>query len=681
MMTPAFRLRAGFAGLALATANACSAPTEGPRVATITTDISALTLYLGTGGGQSRQLVATPRDANGAAIEGRSVSWTSLTPGVASVTASGLVTALAIGSATIRVSSGSAEATVAVTVAPVPVADVSISIDSLFLQRSPLAAGSFPLGAQVRDSAGGPLFGRTILWQSSAPAVATVDATGLIRAVTDGVAIVRATVEGKSDSVVVTVSATDELPAGFDLAIADAKWTQGVQNEAGSIPMLAGGRAAVVNVLLSSPSELAVPDELELRLLDGDVVVWADTQQVTVSAGTPSLLAPSAQFLVPSTELQQGRLWQVRRDPRGQLADASAATDVFPAGSPQTLNLVLPPPLRILFVPISLSAHGGATGNVNTGNVEDYIRVVRRIAPVGAIQTAVATPFPTSTSFGTAPAGGGSDFWIPVLSQLDQARIASPTHADWHWVGVVVPPPGFNNTAFGGFGYIPNDGTSFGPSTRTSLVVQVGWFNYEPQTRELVIHELGHNFGRFHAPCGNPAGPDPSFPVSGGRIGDGAHDTWSFENGLTTSALPVPPSTGDVMGYCTPTWYGAYNYGGIVDFRGSAVVALMAGTPRGSVLYVSGEVDGSRATLHSARAMTAVPSAPDPTGDWIAEATDANGTVILRFPFSLARWDHEPGRRPIAVALPMSAALRATLVSLTVRGPDGAEATLRLENP
>lgn len=58
----------------------------------------------------------------------------------------------------------------------------------------------------VRDGRGTVLTGRTPTWHSSAPAVATVDAAGLVRAEANGNATIVATVDGKSGQTMVTVS-------------------------------------------------------------------------------------------------------------------------------------------------------------------------------------------------------------------------------------------------------------------------------------------------------------------------------------------------------------------------------------------------------------------------------------------------------------------------------------------
>src|SRR5437773_1679333 len=51
--------------------------------------------------GQTMQLAATPKDANGNSLSGRTISWSSGSTAVATVSASGLVTGVAAGAATI----------------------------------------------------------------------------------------------------------------------------------------------------------------------------------------------------------------------------------------------------------------------------------------------------------------------------------------------------------------------------------------------------------------------------------------------------------------------------------------------------------------------------------------------------------------------------------------------------
>src|SRR5205823_7090808 len=77
--------------------------------------------------GATTQLTATPKDANGTALSGRVVTWATSNAAAATVSASGLVTGVAAGSATITATSEGQSGTAAVTVTNVPVATAPVS--------------------------------------------------------------------------------------------------------------------------------------------------------------------------------------------------------------------------------------------------------------------------------------------------------------------------------------------------------------------------------------------------------------------------------------------------------------------------------------------------------------------------------------------------------------------------
>ncbi len=87
--------------------------TDPPRPTTIT--VSPATVQL-TGVGATVQLTAEVRDQNGQAMADTSVTWASSSTAVAAVSAAGLVTAAANGTATITATAGGASGTAAVTV-------------------------------------------------------------------------------------------------------------------------------------------------------------------------------------------------------------------------------------------------------------------------------------------------------------------------------------------------------------------------------------------------------------------------------------------------------------------------------------------------------------------------------------------------------------------------------------
>ena len=159
--------------------------------------------------GGTVQLGATARDRAGQALPGRAVTWASSTQRVATVSATGLVTGVAPGSARITASSDGRRAVATVTVtAPVPpapaaVATVSVTPASRALQRGE----TLQLAATLRDAAGATLSSRPIRWSSSDPAIATVSPEGVVAALAAGTAVIAAASDGASGSASVTVTA------------------------------------------------------------------------------------------------------------------------------------------------------------------------------------------------------------------------------------------------------------------------------------------------------------------------------------------------------------------------------------------------------------------------------------------------------------------------------------------
>ncbi|PYO35189.1 MAG: hypothetical protein DMD74_08225 [Gemmatimonadetes bacterium] len=174
--------------------------------------------------GQVAQFTAIPKDANGFALAGRVVTWSSNNTAVATVNASGLATGVAVGSATITATSEGKNGTAVLTVSNVPVASVTVAP----------ASGSVPAGqtlqftATPKDASGTPLSGRVVTWMSSNASVATVNGSGLVYGVAAGSATITATSEGQSGTAAITVTpvpvasvtvapASGSVPAGLTL--------------------------------------------------------------------------------------------------------------------------------------------------------------------------------------------------------------------------------------------------------------------------------------------------------------------------------------------------------------------------------------------------------------------------------------------------------------------------------
>ena len=185
--------------------------------------------------GQSLQLTATLRDANGNVLVGRSITWSSSNSAAATVNSTGLVTGVVAGSATITATSEGQSGTSAITVVHMPVASVTVTPASATVS----AGSSVQLTATPKDANGNTLTGRTVTWQSSNTAAATVNASGLVTGVAAGSATITATSEGQSGSSAITVTPPGTSQFGHVFMVTEEN-TDYVDVTSSSMPYLTG---------------------------------------------------------------------------------------------------------------------------------------------------------------------------------------------------------------------------------------------------------------------------------------------------------------------------------------------------------------------------------------------------------------------------------------------------------
>ncbi len=168
--------------------------------------------------GATVQLSATVRDQNNSPMSGQTVNWNSSNTAVATVSGSGLVTAVSNGTAQITARSGNASGTANITVAePVPTR-ITVTPSSHTLEA---IGATVQLSATVRDQRNNVMSGQTVTWSSGDEAVATVSATGLVTAVTNGMTEITARSGRLSTSADITVA----IPVATSLTIEPAEHT------------------------------------------------------------------------------------------------------------------------------------------------------------------------------------------------------------------------------------------------------------------------------------------------------------------------------------------------------------------------------------------------------------------------------------------------------------------------
>ena len=203
------------------------------------------------------------------------------------------------------------------------------------------------LSARVQDQNGQAMAGADVLWTSSADSVATVDASGLVRAAGDGTAVIEAAAEGASGTATVTVERTPSrvtvIPREAVLAPGDTLRLSAVVEDANGVPI----EGAPVDWLSEKP-EVAVVDSGGLVRAIGSgegkvtaTAVWhtpsgrvKGTADITVlkTAGSVVVTPPEATLAVGDTVWISAEARDAKGEPlpdsevRWETGDASVAT-------------------------------------------------------------------------------------------------------------------------------------------------------------------------------------------------------------------------------------------------------------------------------------------------------------------------------------------------------------------
>ncbi len=262
-------------------------------VATVTVTPTPLSMSVG----QTTQLTAALKDASGNVLNGRTVTWSSSNAGVATVSASGMVTGVAAGTTTITATSEGKSGTAAVTISNVAVGSVVVQPQSPTIMQGT----SVQLSATVRDVNGVVVTDRVVTWSTSSATVATVSASGVVTGVGSGSVTITATSEGKSGTTSVNVlpvpvASVTIQPASPDTVFIGytAQLTAVTKDSAGGV---LNGRAVAWH---SNNTAIATVDAAGLvsGVAAGSTTITATSEGKTASVTMVSTKAPVGSVVV-----------------------------------------------------------------------------------------------------------------------------------------------------------------------------------------------------------------------------------------------------------------------------------------------------------------------------------------------------------------------------------------------
>jgi len=420
--------------------------------------------------------------------------------------------------------------------------------------------------------------------------------------------------------------------------------TQSVQTYDRSVSLVAGRGGFLRVFVVANQANTATP-EVRARFYKAGVLL----QTLTIAApaanvptdtvGSQAALSRTWNAALPSTLLQSGLQVVLDVDPTNLVPESDDADNSYPVNAtPLNLNVQTAAALNLRFVPVLRTADG-TTGAVTGGNAAQYADQTVRMHPLAVVNVDVRSPY-TYSDTAQIQSNDGNGVWLKILSQINALQAAEG--GTKNYFGIIAVPYG---GGIAGYGYVPGRSA-------------VGWDKL-PSASGVVAHELGHNFGRQHAPCGGAGSPDPNYPYPGGVTGQ-----WGYD---MVAGVLKPPTSTDLMGYCSSVWISDYNYSAILNDRGAGPDIVQVSAVREPSLIVWGRIQDGAVILEPAFEATTEARLPLVAGPNLLQGLNTQGGEAFRLAFSgVPVADAPNGESQFAFAIPLRM-VHGTLAALTLQ--------------
>jgi hypothetical protein len=386
--------------------------------------------------------------------------------------------------------------------------------------------------------------------------------------------------------------------------------------------VLVSERAALAKVnLVASQSGTAKPSGV-LRIEDanGNLVrelpLAAPSGNVPTAAPTRPSFADSYSATIPADLVRNGLRVVPRFTP--DAANQSALVPRVGGGVP----------VRVVMVPVQI----GSTQGQVVSDADAYLRA--RLPASSVTRTDHAPLVSSQVTALPATSSEWSNAFSAILGEVDDLHLLEGASSRTYYYGFI-PKRTFG---LAGMGYRPgNAAVGFDVPSSPNAV------------RETMLHEVGHNLSLRHAPCGDPSGPDTSYPYANAAMGAGNRFVWGFDAVNSRFIDPTPSSVHDVMSYCDGNWFSDYNYRKIQVYLTPADRTLTADADRAfassaaadqELLLVSGEIRNGVLRLNPLKTTVGRPRAGN-DGPYLLRITTRAGALIEQR-FDGREIDHQP---------------------------------------
>ena len=415
-----------------------------------------------------------------------------------------------------------------------------------------------------------------------------------------------------------------------DLAISGIEVTQGVQNLANEVALVADKPTfvRVMGTQVSGPNAFNVEAYLYGQR-DGAGLPGSPLRPIQQLPQFQTGLPMSRDSALRSWLFQLPAAWrsgdvtlQVVIDPRNAQSDPVLTNN----SQSQNIAFLNKAPLCVVLIPVRTHTPDLFNTTIQNPIMGPTLDLAERLMPMAELW-----PFYSYNPVEEWPGGQYAPFEmeedsIHVLTAVNtravftsNPKVCKAANAGTLYAGIVANAANTGNS-MGGMAHFGLDSswTALSNSYTASSA-------YSPGSGQTFAHELGHNFSRLHVDCGGPSFNDLFYPYDNSLFADGNVNGYYGFDAKTKSAI-APQSGGgkvaDLMSYCPPRWTSDYTWkammGKLKDRPNALNAAAITQPLAGATVYVSGLInpDSAGGTLDTAWVFANADLGSDLAGKW-----------------------------------------------------------------
>jgi hypothetical protein len=304
------------------------------------------------------------------------------------------------------------------------------------------------------------------------------------------------------------------------------------------------GKAARVRVFVDLESGWAARTvSARLLLTNGDSTpIYFSKRNVTM-ASTENSFATTFNFDVKAEDITATTRYAVEIVECDGTPAGAPGKARFPSAEYQELLTRKTGVIKIRFIPLNANGRTAASDAARLDAYRDYLT---RMYPTSGVEYTVGAALNVGQTISAEGSG-----WGEALDQISDLHERDNAANDVYYYGLF--QPGDSIAQYCGGGCVAGIGFVTGTQSQARHQrVALGLSFATVSSAETLAHELGHNHGRPHSPCGGAADADSNYPHDGAKIG-----WWGFE---APEKLHNPATDTDIMGYCKNQWVSDYIY-------------------------------------------------------------------------------------------------------------------------